>query len=63
MNYFEDITPDNRWKNEMLNEQRETNSLLRQLLESAPKQEKVTELSEIKPKRQYNRREKGVVNQ
>ncbi|MGG3454246.1 hypothetical protein [Paenibacillus rhizolycopersici] len=63
MDHFENITPDNRWKNEMLQEQRETNRLLRELLEGSAKQEKVTELSEIKPKRQYNRREKGVVNQ
>lgn len=60
MNHFENITPENRWKNDMLNEQRETNRLLRQLLEGAANQEKVTE---IKPKRPYNRREKGVVNQ
>lgn len=63
MDHFENITPDNRWKNDMLQEQRETNRLLRQLLEGSTKQEKVTEISDIKPKRQYNRRDKGVVNQ
>jgi hypothetical protein len=60
MNHFENITPENRWKNDMLNEQRETNRLLRQLLEGTATQEKATE---IKPKRPYNRRDKGVVKQ
>lgn len=61
MDIYEGITPDKRWKNEMLNEQRETNRLLRKLLEG--ESEKITDIAEIKPKRQYHRREKGVVNQ
>lgn len=57
--YFDNTTPENRWKNGMFKELQETNRLLRKLVG----QDKVTDMSEIKPKRQYNRRDKGVVNQ
>lgn len=58
MNHFEGITPDQRWRNEMLNEQRETNSLLRQLLGHNAQ---VTENVEVKTQRRRGR--KGAANQ
>jgi len=61
MNIYEGITPDQRWRNEMLKEQRETNRLLHELLDTKSKPAEVTE---IKQKRPYTRRDhKEVVNQ
>lgn len=60
MNHFEGLTPEQRWRNELLGEIRENNRLLRQILESGSNSEVV---NEIKQKRQYNRHNKGDVNQ
>lgn len=56
MNHFDGITPDQRWKNEVLNELRELNKLLR---EQKPVQEKPKEPVQIN-KRPYNKRTKGA---
>ncbi|WP_157764416.1 hypothetical protein [Paenibacillus riograndensis] len=55
MNHFDGITPEQRWKNDVLNELREIN---RQLKEQQPAQESPKEL--IPMKRQYSKRNKGV---
>lgn len=33
MNHFDGITPEQRWRNDLLNEQRKTNELLNKLIE------------------------------
>lgn len=54
MNYFKGIIPEERWKNEVLNEMRKTNQLLEKLLERDAQTPKQTE--EVKEKRQYRKR-------
>jgi len=63
MDHYEGITPDQRWRNEMLNEQRETNRILRELLgrnAQAPKDAATVEHVQTLPRRG---RPKGAVNQ
>lgn len=63
MDHYEGITPDQRWRNDLLNEMRENNRLLRLFLErNAQAVEPVAEVKEIKPVQRRGRR-KGAVNQ
>lgn len=60
MNHFNDAVPENRWRNDMLNEIRTTNQLLRQLLER-----NAQAVEEVQPMKTVQRRgrRKGAVNQ
>jgi len=51
MDFFSGIVPDERWKNEVLNEIRKTNELLQKLLDRDAQAVK-----EEAPKRQYRKR-------
>lgn len=48
MDHFENFLPEQKWKNDLLNEQRETNRLLRELLSRNAQAPKPVEAKEIK---------------
>lgn len=60
MDHFEGITPEQRWRNDLLNEQRETNRLLREII--GRNAQASNEIAEPKPIQRRGRR-KGAVNQ
>lgn len=64
--FYEGISVDQRWRNEMLKAQIETNRLLNELILIIKHQESVETIKNVKDfkqKRPYNRRDKGVVNE
>jgi len=56
--HFQGIVPDERWKNDILNEMRKTNELLQKLLERDA--QTVKKYEEVPVKRQYRKRRESV---